>query len=632
VDLPQSLESSLTLGDAMNPSIFPTVALATLIGAGTAFAESTGDNTYPQYPPYCSNNESMRGRSIPPLDTNNPLVLTGGALNILHVTSVIRHGARTPTDAHKCWYGYTDDWDCDIRTLMALPTMDDVLANDDMTQFDGQGEQLIFEKSYDASESQTSDALGNILGGTCQKGQLLKAGYAQQYKNGSILKKAYVHDPDQSLNTKSDVNHMLFSFDTNAQLSPEKRAYTGSNLYFRSDDYQRTLMSGQVLLQSLFESLIKKRDPETETFNPVVRVHTKDGNTDTLTPNHKVCPRLNELMSDALTSMEYQKEFVESEESIKLRNMLDDNLDGSEMESPGVAIDCLMTAICNKRKLPDVLNDYVPQSTEGNSKYGNDRFKQVADNAMRRKAFVYSYQQAAYAKLAMAPIWYDILSNIIPHTSTDTDELRKTWPNLRYPAPKFALFSGHDTTIRGLLISLDLEMDLNIWPPYASMFLIELYSISTVHLSPAVKIKVISKFPSSIAFRMIYNGEVITHMMPLCDEELCDINNLIVQLPDNSDILQWENDCKVKTKPSAPKSVTNGPVHAGGMSTLSVVCLCIISVMLGGIFTYCQMERYWRDYNARNREVISMELGPEEADACGSARVYGVVPASNAIL
>lgn len=622
-------ESKLT--EAMTSSIYSTVALAMLTGTGADF-------TYPEHPPYCAKSGTMK--SIPPLSVN-ALELTGGALSLLHVTSIIRHGARTPTDAHKCWKGYNEDWDCDLTTLTTAPDVKDVKdisTNGDLTQFDGQGKQFIFEKRYDLQESETSEALGNILGGTCQRGQLLKTGYGQQHRNGNILKNAYVRDATKTLNTDVDINHMLFDFDENAKLSNENRAYEGSSLYFRSDDFQRTLMSGQVLLQSLFESLIERHNNDTEKFSPVVRVHTNDRDTDILFPNHNACRKLNELKFDALTSVDYRKEFVESEQSVKLSKMLDNNLDASQvLEEPDTAIDCLMTTICNDRKLPDILNDYVPSSYEGDSEYGKNRFKRVADNAIRKKAFVYNYRDAAYAKLAMTPLWYEILSNILPHTNLDPDELRTNWPNVRYPAPKFALFSGHDTTIMALLSSLDLDMDLNIWPPYASMLLIELYTISTTHLSPPEIIRVNDKFPTKIVFRMIYNGEVITHLMPKCDEELCDMNNLIRYLPEKSDMLRWKDDCKATAEatPSplpSPNSAINAPAHAGGMSTLSVVGLCVLCTMVGVTITYVKMESYWREHNARNREVVSMELGPEEADACGSARVYGVVPASNAIL
>jgi hypothetical protein len=55
------------------------------------------------------------------------------------------------------------------------------------------------------------------------------------------------------------------------------------------------------------------------------------------------------------------------------------------------------------------------------------------------------------------------------------------------PAPKFALFSGHDTTIMPLLASLDpgLWNDTD-WAPYASMVLIEVRFRPSKTFSPAL--------------------------------------------------------------------------------------------------------------------------------------------------
>jgi lysophosphatidic acid phosphatase type 6 len=74
---------------------------------------------------------------------------------------------------------------------------------------------------------------------------------------------------------------------------------------------------------------------------------------------------------------------------------------------------------------------------------------------------------------------------------------------------KFALFSGHDTTVQPFLAAVLKENWDQQWPAYAAMITIELYeAVSGGYL-----------------FRMVYNGEAMT--VPGCTDTLCDVNVLI---------------------------------------------------------------------------------------------------------
>ena len=131
------------------------------------------------------------------------------------MTTVIRHGARTPTKAPVCWgpsYDSKFDWgDCDANgvevvrpsTESAAPgTVFEVRAGDD----------------------------GNLLTGSCKLGMLIKAGFEQQAANGRHLREAYV-------GAEARVAPLVAEGET---LSP-------SELYFRSSDIERTILSGQTL-------------------------------------------------------------------------------------------------------------------------------------------------------------------------------------------------------------------------------------------------------------------------------------------------------------------------------------------------------------------------------------------------
>ena len=205
---------------------------------------------------------------------------------------------------------------------------------------------FLFEKNYDALNDPPQ--LRNMLNGTCQKGQLLLRGYVQETNNGKILRNAYVHEKD--VDYASDE---MVLFDLNHE--SDARPYQDS-LYYRSDDDQRTIMSGSVLLRGLFGDLIQQHSEELGTqVDPTIVVHTADRMMDVLSPNSMICPRLNDLNDEARNSEEYKKRFVESKESKDLDKLMEDEL-GGDFRMP--ALDCLMTSICNDRDLPDILNDY----------------------------------------------------------------------------------------------------------------------------------------------------------------------------------------------------------------------------------------------------------------------------------
>jgi hypothetical protein len=88
----------------------------------------------------------------------------------------------------------------------------------------------LFRKLYDGSP--------NYLGGNCYTGQILSEGYDQESAVGSYLNAAYLSNSDSALN--------LFNTSIWTDIN------TNEQVYLRSDDQQRTLMSGQVLLHAMF--------------------------------------------------------------------------------------------------------------------------------------------------------------------------------------------------------------------------------------------------------------------------------------------------------------------------------------------------------------------------------------------
>lgn len=165
------------------------------------------------YPDYCLKDVSQR--KIPPLTAEQQSQVA----SLEQVQVLIRHGARTPYMKYQCWENYSVAWNnCNVTELM--------LASSSYTSPNRQAPWL-FRKLYDGS--------ANALGGNCYTGQLISDGYEQEISNGEFLRQAYLESELALFNTSvwTEIN-------------------TDELIYLRSDDEQRTLMSGQLLVHGMF--------------------------------------------------------------------------------------------------------------------------------------------------------------------------------------------------------------------------------------------------------------------------------------------------------------------------------------------------------------------------------------------
>lgn len=99
-----------------------------------------------------------------------------------------------------------------------------------------------------------------------------------------------------------------------------------------------------------------------------------------------------------------------------------------------------------------------------------------------------THNEGEYSKLAMGPLWSEILDNIRAIINPDD----------RQPPPnRLALFSGHDTTILPLLVTLGPDVWDGQWPPYASMMIIEVssFDVSLMFIAECTKPTLLTTLP-----------------------------------------------------------------------------------------------------------------------------------------
>jgi len=164
----------------------------------------------------------------------------------------------------------------------------------------------------------------------------------------------------------------------------------------------------------------------------------------------------------------------------------------------------------------------------------------------------------------MGPLWAEIMDNINPIV-TEEDH---------HPLTRMAIFSAHDDTVSSLLATLGLLNDTH-WPPYAAMLNLELHEM---HIDGGTDRTV---FASKFAFRLVYNGQVITGQVEGCldDSELCDIKVLTDMV---TPFAKRERDC------SAQASYFFSTLTGDGSSGFHSFVMVLVGLALGIVGTfYC---------------------------------------------
>jgi hypothetical protein len=231
----------------------------------------------------------------------------------------------------------------------------------------------LVEKVYDAFRGDgVNSPYKNNLNGTCQEGQLIEQGYEQQIFNGRLLRDAYIYD-----GSNEGHDPRLRLFDTSRR---DFYPFEQQHLRYRSDDDQRTLASGQILLSRMFQAELETYG-SSEGRNPLIALHTADRHVDILSPKVD-CPSHKEARRQSIESEDYQN-FFSSSESQSIRRLIQMEL-GQSNPSDSI-MDCLMTAICTDRTLPPALDDFGKKEIddEFTKAYGPQRFKRVVDYVSR---------------------------------------------------------------------------------------------------------------------------------------------------------------------------------------------------------------------------------------------------------
>lgn len=407
-----------------------------------------------RFPEYCS--KSMIERSVLPL-TRDELQLVS---ELRQIQVVIRHGSRTPISSNACWRGYNADWH-NCRETQSL----DALHIQEMKELP-----LLIDVKYD-------------INGNCEPGKLLPEGYIQEQVNGEILRDAY-------LGSSSGLK--LFNDVPWSQINQ-------SLLYLFSDDMERTMLSGQVVVSSAFDI------PATAVVEWTVGDYLMDASS---------CPVLGTMHAEAAQSSTFRS--MNGSEQADLLTQRLSSLWGAGQWSWSLALDCLMTSVCSSREVPGAGSDGEnPSNTT--MMMMMMMTQELLDDVIARdelhSSFFLSYGDSIIAKTSSNKLARQLRSHL--QRAVRRDEAAAT---------KFALFSAHDSNLMALLTMLAPSQWGGRRPPYASMLAVELYSAAQQQGGSDIE------QPNDVQFyfRLLYNGKPL--LVPDCGSPLCDVRVLLAKL------------------------------------------------------------------------------------------------------
>lgn len=238
--------------------------------------------------------------------------------------------------------------------------------------------------------------------------------------------------------------------------------YSEKEVYVRSTDVDRTLMSASAHLAGLFPPHgYLQFDPDLA-WQPVP-VHTVPKSLDALLSSHATCPRFDEL----------QKEL---EESKFMKDLYTDNRDMFEYISANTGInvttiteldyiyDSLFIESIYNKSLPDWTAKVFPESRGEMAR----QFKKLRDLSFTVDTFTHELK-----RLKGGPFVQELLDHFeaVRHPQPPMGSMDKR-EEAEYQGRKLFIYSAHDTTVAPILHTLGVFNGLA--PPYASMVIVEL--------------------------------------------------------------------------------------------------------------------------------------------------------------
>jgi hypothetical protein len=301
----------------------------------------------------------------------------------------------------------------------------------------------------------------NSLPGNCMLGQLTEIGHEQQIANGEALRAAYI-------GPNATVGNLLPPAMTPADIDRD--------VFLRSDDVERTILSGQALAKGLLNLGAASSAKVPLAWN------TMDPEQDNMYPNTNVCP----AYLNALNTFESSDAMKEFETSLLAPFIADVRpvlwKDNRTLGKDDVLLmwDCFWTHECPGEAS---LRSAIPPALLTQPKSGKGSLADRLSYLVGKSQGMLTTDKDV-ARFGIGPLIGEFLKAMRPAADGETT------------AKKFVLYSGHDTgPMMPLLGAFGVfASDPFVFTPYASLISFELVENTSSKL---------------LFVRMVYNGNVM---------------------------------------------------------------------------------------------------------------------------
>jgi len=239
-------------------------------------------------------------------------------------------------------------------------------------------------------------------------------------------------------------------------LSPD---YSEDEVYVRSTDVDRTLMSASANLAGLFPPRgYQKFNPNLD-WQPIP-IHTLPQSEDSLLSSHAVCPRFSELLREVANSAFMKHLYNDNRDLFKYL---------SEHTGSNITDISHLDYIYDTLLIENIYNKTLPEWTK--KVFPGGKFKELRDLSFTVNSFNHELKRLKGGPFIQELVdHFDVISQ-----SNGSDGLSK----------KLYIYSGHDTTVAPILDTLGVFNGLA--PPYCSMIIIELFERSGLHVRISYK-------------------------------------------------------------------------------------------------------------------------------------------------